>query len=357
MAEWTELETDFLSSKLYIDTKELTLQFFEEFGLNRSSDSVRNKIKRLRESAARDLIRDSKKIDTPLALLDPYIVNQQASLWLRAVAYEASRFSFSCAQPIKSNNRSLVLMISDVHWGKKAKTFNMDIADQRILSIPEILYNRILPDFDEIVVLLLGDLVEGEDIHSSQNSVNEAPTITAYKRGTRTIWRFLLLLKELFNVPIRVETDPGNHGRQSKSANPKTNWDNAIYESLAMISEFSGEEGIFINVNLEDFCVVEVKNKKILLSHKGVKHAGTPAMTSKIGGWAISKDIDIVAHGHWHSYAFDSYIDKLRISNGSVVGPDDLAESMAKEDPPRQAYFIIDPNLPGGIDSSSFIQW
>jgi hypothetical protein len=357
MTEWTEQETSFLSSSLYIDTKELILQFFEEFGLGRSSDSVRNKIKRLRERAAKDIVRDSAENDSPLSLLDPYIAKQQAGLWLRAIASESSGFSFCRTPPIKSNNRSLVLMISDVHWGKQTKTYNMNIADQRILSIPETLRSKTLPDFDEIVVLLLGDLVEGEDIHAHQNSVNEAPVITAYKRGTRTIWRLLLLLKQLFDTPIRVETDPGNHGRMSKSSHPHSNWDNAIYESLAMISEFSGDIGISINVNLEDFCVVEVKNKKILLSHRGVKHAGTPAMTSKIAGWAISKDIDIVAHGHWHSYAFDSYIDKLRISNGSVVGPDDLAESMAKEDPPRQAYFIVDPNIPGGIDSSSFIQW
>ena len=80
-------------------------------------------------------------------------------------------------------------------------------------------------------------------------------------------------------------------------------------------------------------------------------------MIQKFAGWIISKNIDILIHGHWHSVGLDTYLGRTRICNGNVAGPDDLGEMIAREDPPCQVYFFIDPDRPGQVCNFDFIDW
>jgi hypothetical protein len=352
MKKWTKPEEDFLSAHITEDPRETALLFLEKFGLERSQDSIRKKVNRLRETLPK-----TSDCNSPFSLLDPVIAKQQVQMWLRAVASESKGLSLSRAPTLKSNERSLVIVISDVHWGKKTKRFNMEIASQRILSIASTLWNTDLPEFDEIVVLLLGDLVEGEDVFAHQQSVIEAPVIAAHKKGTETIWKLLLTLKDLFGVPVRVECAYGNHGRMSKTAHPSSNWDNAIHSSLAMISQFSKKPGIQVNLCLDEFNLIDIKGVKTLLLHEAPKNLSTPTTLLKFSGWIISKDIDLLVSGHWHNFGVDKYLGRTRIANGSVPGADDLAEKIAREDPACQAYFFIDPEIPGYVSNINYIQW
>jgi predicted phosphodiesterase len=352
---WNEKEITWLETKIFEDPKQVYSEFIGDFGLTRSYESVRKKILRLRE----EHIEETKITGevTPLTMLDPLIAQQQAVSWFNTINREFRATSFLAKPSLKTNDKSLVIVISDVHWGKKTKRFNMAVASKRILSIAKGLAATKLPDFDEIVIVLLGDLIEGEDIYATQNGAVEAPVITASKIGTEIIWQLCLDLKKLFKVPIRVETSSGNHGRMSKTANPKSNWDNSIYQSLGLISKYSKESDITINVSLDEFQVIDIKGVKVLLNHTGIKHLGTPAMIMKMAGWIISKGIDLLIHGHWHVMGFDTYLGRARISNGCVPGGDDLGEKMAREDPARQIYFFIDPNKKGYVDNFNYIQW
>lgn len=350
--KWEDYEESFLEGNLTKDPREVHALFIEKYGLTRSLDAVRQKINRLRETEESVV-----EPTTALHLLDPAIVKEQSRLWLRSINEEYSQFTYRVRKPLKSKKRSLVIVISDVHWGKKTDSFNMDEANRRILSIVDHLLADDLPEFDEIVVVLLGDLVEGEDIFATQANLIEAPVITAHKQGTEIIWKLLLSLRDAFNLPVRVECAPGNHGRQSKTAHPASNWDNAIAQSLSLILKYSNEKNIKINLNLKEFNTIEVKNCRILLNHKGIKHVGTPAMFSKLAGWIISKDIDVLIHGHWHNTAMDTYLGRTRISNGCVPGGDNLGEQIAREDPARQVYFLVDPNKSGFVSHFNYIQW
>jgi calcineurin-like phosphoesterase family protein len=299
-----------------------------------------------------------EKVYSPLQLLDPSIVRQQSDLWLREIAKKYNGRVHRKSAGVRSQKRSLVIVISDAHWGKETCDFNMEVASQRILSITDHLVMQELPEFDEIVIALLGDLVEGEGIFDTQANLIEAPVIAAHKRGTQTIWKLCKDLEITFSLPIRVECVPGNHGRQSKQAHPQSNWDNAIAQSLEMISEETSDTyRIGINTCLDGFNVVDIKGARVLLNHTGIKHLGTPAMIQKFAGWIISKDIDVLVHGHWHSRALDTYLGRSRICNGCVCGGDDLGEKIAREDPPSQVYFLIDPEKPGFVSNFDYIQW
>ena len=223
MAKWEELEEKFLSENLFEDVVEVHNRFTEKFGLTRSRDSVRRKLQRLRENYILEEREDGLAENTPLTLLDPTIVKQQVEVWLRMLASQCAGLDYEIKPAPISDNKSLVILLSDIHWGKKTKTFNMQVASDRIFSIPYYLAGQELPEFDEIVLVLLGDLVEGEGIFEHQSNIIEAPVISAHKEGTEVLWQTALALRDTFGVPVRIETGYGNHGRMSKAAHPKSN--------------------------------------------------------------------------------------------------------------------------------------
>ena len=124
-----------------------------------------------------------------------------------------------------------------------------------------------------------------------------------------------------------------------------------------MISKYTEHPDVSVNLNLEEFNVVDIKGAKVLLNHEGTKHISTPAMEVKMMGWILSKEIDMLLQGHWHNYSVGSSFGRTRICNGSGSGPDDLSEKMGKAEPARQVYFFIDPNKPGFLSSFDYIQW
>ena len=361
--KWENYEEYFLRKHLTEDPKEVHLLFSEQYGLTRSLESVRKKMVRLREDVIdnQDTVEDleleeDSYITSPLQLLDPSIVKQQASLWLREISKIQSPIPRN-NNHIYSNNKSLVIVISDVHWGKQTDSFNMNTASQRILSIVDCLASQELPLFDEIVVVLLGDLVEGEGIFETQSNLIEAPVIMAHKEATECIYTLLLSLSATFQVPVRVECAPGNHGRVSKSAHPASNWDSAIAQSLSMIIRYSNNTDIIFNLNLKEFNIVNIKSCRTLLNHRALKHISTPAMQVKFAGHILSKDIDLLIGGHWHCRGLDTFLGRTYIKNGSVCGPDDLGEKIGREDPASQVYFFIDPKQPGFVSNFNYVQW
>jgi UDP-2,3-diacylglucosamine pyrophosphatase LpxH len=356
--KWKEEEENLLKEYLTQDPREI-YNIFVENGIFRTLESIRKKVSRLRDreiqSQETEELLVEQQIHSPLHLLDPSIVKQQVDLWLREVSGlqpEASEAPF-----ISSRDKTLVIVISDVHWGKQTHSFNIETANKRILSIPEELITRELPHFDEIRLLLLGDLVEGEGIFEHQANIIEAPVITAHKEATETCWKLACALSETFQVQVTVETSPGNHGRMSKGAHPHSNWDNAIAQSLAMISNYAQHPNVTVNLNLNNFNLIDIKGSKVLLNHEGIRHLGTPAMVQRLAGWIISKNIDILVHGHWHNRALDTYLGRSRVCNGSAAGPDDLGEKIAREDPASQVYFFVDPERPGHVVGFDFIEW
>jgi len=340
---------------ILLSPKEAHLNFIQQFGNTRSYEAVRKQMKRLREVVVEGeeeiLPSFLEENVTPLDLLqtDPALIKQNATLWLKSIN-ELHLEQKPVVQPgIWSSNASLVIMISDVHWGKKTDSgFCSDVAVERVLSIPEKIVSILGKDptdldIDEVVVLFLGDELEGEDIFDGQNAMIELPVILQSKVATVTFWKLLNALSVIFEVPVRVETVPGNHGRMSKTANKASNWDNSVYQTLSILASMDDTEDIIVNANLEAFNIIDIKGHKIYLNHQGVKHMGTPAMKVKFAGWIISKDIEYLLSGHWHRIEVSSFIGRRTICNGSICGPDDLSEQMAVEEPPAQVFFLMKP--------------
>lgn len=370
MRLWTQEELTLLYENMALPTKNIFATYCDSFGYARSYDSIQKKVKALRdfnlEEEEEEEVVPAIQTIPPAILLSQItaerkkIVKQEAQWWLEQVVEMGRNLPlFPTNNHIMDKGTSLCIAISDTHIGKHTNYFNVEVGRQRILSVPSKVCQVIGPDkvntIDEVVVVLLGDLVEGEDIYQTQAHHLECSAIEQVQIASEALWQMILQFRDLFGCTVRVETVPGNHGRTSKSANEKTNWDNIIHHILHMMSKMNDDNSIIFNCNFNTFRIFPVRDKIGMAYHHGVKHTGTPAMRERVAGWSASKHFDFMVHGHWHEWHVGNWLSKVVVSNGCLCGPDDLAEKIAKEDTARQAFFLVTTGQP--IHSFSCIEW
>lgn len=354
---WTDKQKQFLIDNLELSDKTLTKKYNSHFSESRSYDSIQKKVKSLRRemTSGNPFVFQKEDIEPLVDLpeLEEKEFGEELDLWIKTISGYYQGESFASLQ---SQDSSLVIVLSDLHFGKKTKRFNIAKAKEWLSSIPSMLVSKYkIRPFDEIVVCLIGDIVEGEDIYSTQNGVLECPVIIQVQESTECLYKLVLDLEKTFDCPVRVETVYGNHGRMSKSADVRSNWDNAVYLMLSQLIQQNENSDIVCNLNFEEFKVAIVKDKKLLLTHHGTKHMGTPAMQVKFLGWIMDEEVDLLAHGHWHQWKIESHNGRIMLSNGSLSGPDDLSRQMGLSEPPRQGYFLVTPGQ--SIQEFAFLQW
>jgi len=371
---WDKGEVKFLADNLQLSTKEIYLKYCDEYGFveARTYDSIQKKVKKLRDAYGdepddTDLQEVADQVDKLLAgkekLLIPDInaqrkreLKDEAKWWLEGIIEASSDLVFEPPKATCESGISFCILISDSHIGKQNDHYNLEIAKQRIASLPDnILSQEGNIGVDEVVLLFAGDLIEGEDIFKTQSHHLECPAIEQVQIASESYWNMILKFHQLYECPVRVITVPGNHGRMSRTANEKTNWDNVIYHILKVIAQGHGNNDIIIDCNFDQFKLFDVQDKKGMLYHQGVKHTGTPAMREKVAGWSSRKQFDFMCHGHFHEWHIGNWLGKFVIANGCICGPDDLAERMAKEDTARQAYFFVTPGTP--LYGFGVIEW
>jgi predicted phosphodiesterase len=372
--QWTGPEIEFLSRHLGHATKLVYEMFNEEFGHDRTYDSVQKRVKKLRDAIGdvqaetdEDVFEELDDVIVSPNLKVPHVTaaekreaRQHAREWLQEVV-DVTREEMGhlggvvSSGAVRSDKSSLVVVFSDTHYGKHTPYFNLKVARERARSVPIQIHRQTLPEIDEVVIVLAGDMIEGEDIYATQNNHIECPVFEQTQVCSESIWESVLLFRKLFNCRIRVETVPGNHGRMSKTANEKSNWDNVVYHLLRLMAHYHNDPEIVINANFDTMTTFPVKDRVGMAYHHGVKHAGTPAMREKIAAWSKTKKFDFLVHGHWHEWHVGNWLGKFVLGNGCMCGPDDLAETMGKEDEARQGYFFVTPGQP--VWGFSFVEW
>ena len=347
---WNKDEVDFVIKNLELSTWEIVNKYSELFSTPRTYNSIQKKVQELRQT---EPLQDESSVlitDTPYSLVQSYI-NQ----WLLEVSNNFAPREIKFLG-VDNGKLSLVLSLSDLHFGQKTPIFNLDIAKQRISAIPELLLdNKIRQELDEILVVLGGDINEGEDIYANQNISLECPVIQQVQISVASLWDLLVNLQKAFKLPIRVKPVPGNHGRMSKTADPRSNWDNVTYMMLSLLAE--NHKDIYFDLNFEEFLTIDIKDKIGLVNHEGVKHLGTPAMQTKFAGWLFPDKLDFLMHGHYHKWEISTHLGKPMIANGCLMGGgNNLSQRMAlAAEPARQAYFLIEKGKP--VNHFSFLQW
>lgn len=255
------------------------------------------------------------------------------------------------SSPVSSENESLVLMLSDLHIGKSVvdedgySIYNISIALERLKQIAEgvkrvISHAKRSTTIDEIVVCLIGDILDGDNIYKTQAHHLDDHIAGQLKAGTRALWDLITDLAEIDGIKkVRVATVRGNHGRASDSSHEDSNMDNLLYDNLQFAAALHGDERITVTTKYSAFHVVEVKGHRLLLRHEAPLTCDTSAARAKLGGWCDIHKCDAILSGHYHHTQISTFADRYIMRNGSTVGPDNLSERMAVTSKPEQIIF------------------
>jgi len=144
----------------------------------------------------------------------------------------------------KSEKESLCIQLSDLHVGKKVElngniTFDLEIAERRLSTLGErvikLLGSGRMKDFDEVVIMVNGDIVDGEGIYQTQAFHVDTFVANQCRVAAASIWEIVQTFLKCSTIKsVRLVTAPGNHGRVSYYNHEQSNWDNIVSMMLAI---------------------------------------------------------------------------------------------------------------------------
>ena len=253
-----------------------------------------------------------------------------------------------------------VLVVSDLHFGKKVivegqVSFDKDIAAARFKSIVEGMlhlnesYIRPNHSIDELVIVLLGDIVDGELIYVGQQYNQDLPLLDQLTLAAELIKRELINpVSQLFGS-VRVISVGGNHGeirndRGEHMMHPKTNMDTIV--ALMLQIGCQNLKNVSFDIATTTMHTAMIRNWKFLMAHKlPAPQAGSPGR-AKYGGYFERFRYDAVLRAHFHVPDLGYYNTKPVLMNGSLPGVDDYAIDLSYNTVPSQILFTVSDKRP-----------
>lgn len=270
-------------------------------------------------------------------------------LILRRVEESLSNFTWEgpCLPPKDRRKRGeevCVIHLSDTQIGKKTKTYNSRIAAQRIAGFAQktmslVDNRRTGAKIEEAVILIGGDIVEGETIFPHQPwCVDSDLWDQAIKIAPKILCDFIAQMSSTFRK-IHILSVPGNHGRsqpKNSGASPRTNFDMiATQITRLLISREIKDDRISWDIDHDSFYrVAPVLGHIILLIHGdqisgggGIGGYPLTGLARKVAGWSgsIPDKWSSIFLGHFHRPMSGVVQDKTFFGNGTTESGNDWA--------------------------------
>ncbi len=267
-------------------------------------------------------------------------------------------------KPVASKEETAVIVLSDWHYGKliekgeggpeSENEYNPQICVQRVnalrRSFEKIAEGQTQIDrhskIDEVLLILAGDLVDGEGVYATQSHHLSIPAGPQVPDVSTLLTDFCLTVSKGLKVPMRIECIPGNHGffaQKSSGASEKTNFDTLVHYMLAANLKASK---IKYGIVVHEFpsAIIEAKGMRGLVRHKAPSQTVLAGACKKWGGWHAKSPFDFVITGHWHNASRGNWMGKPIFYNGSLAGDDALTDELAVSSSPSQWMFGIQWN-------------
>lgn len=245
--------------------------------------------------------------------------------------------------------------MTDVHYGKKTKTFEARKLEQRlekfaakIADVKGLLGSGY--EFDELVICMLGDMVDGTGIYPSQAHHQEDSSVLEQIRWfEEVLWRTVSTMGSAF-PKVRVECIPGNHGRVSKFADESDNWDLVAYQGLQARARANPDDNIDVRYGGKQglwMRQVPVRKHKFLLNHghtvRSFQNIPWYGLFTRIGRWSTTKEyggFDAFACGHYHTCGYHRLNEIQIFMNGTAVTSDAWATEGLGFESSNQWWFL-----------------
>ncbi len=254
---------------------------------------------------------------------------------------------------------ALVVLVSDWHVGKNTKdkkgktTYSSEIATKMLSETylqkisQYILDHNLIKRIDEVVLCLMGDLVENEIIYETQVHHIDMPVGLQKVAAVKSVVQFVDGLEQFFKahgvkqIAVKIKGIKGNHGRVQRGQLEASSWDVLIYHELDFLFGYAGRTNITVEFTYDDEFLFTVKGKTGMLRHHAPAATENPGGRNKYGGWYELWNYDFLCHGHYHHWGMNTYNGRMILRNGSFVGSDDLSNNMGVRDRRCQMIFGV----------------
>lgn len=266
--------------------------------------------------------------------------------------------------PESEDSEEAVLLLSDLHFGAvvdpeevPTNAYNLEIAKTRLAGIfaraRELATEKL--HASKIHVCLMGDLVSGL-IHDELEVTND---LTAPEQVVEAADALQVGIQELADAigPVSVVSVSGNHGRlRQKKRISQRQIESFDWLCAQVIKRGLAERGeIEFAIPRSPWVIHHVAGLDIL-----IHHGDTIRSWSGLPAYGISRDafrrktllidhdidFDLIVMGHLHQHGILPITANLRvIMNGSLIGMDPYADSLALGGTPSQTLFGVHPDI------------
>jgi predicted phosphodiesterase/ribosome-associated translation inhibitor RaiA len=258
---------------------------------------------------------------------------------IKEAAKEINKIKIKTAKPSKKKGKLGItkeLLLSDIHFGKKTDSFNLDVCKKRLEEVVHATIGEIERDskdynIDEIVVALLGDIIENYTMHVLESAKGcEFGNAKQVYEATINLFKIVIIPLNQLGIKMRVVCVTGNHDRDGMDRtyhNPgEENFTHIIYNTLKNFSDFAGLKNIEFIIPKESWAILSVYGNTILYEHydncKNADRKGLEAlMTKRANQFGIT--IDYMRGGHFHEPT--SFRNGRMQINGCLTGNDSFA--------------------------------
>lgn len=262
--------------------------------------------------------------------------------------------SFKYPRVGKSGEEQVVLILSDLHFGKKTSKYDIEIALGRVKHLFEsvikiVSLHRNAYPIKVLNIIWNGDIVDGRAIypthpHHVDGNVMKQVVGVAPELATELV-RLAGFFEQVNNYCVR-----GNHGRFAKDAHEDDNFDFIFYHFLAGFTK--DIKNMSWDIGDGWFKVVQVLNTRILAVHghqiKMTLNLPWYGITTRIARWAITEGVggfDAAIISHFHTSSRIRWNNKLVFTNGTTVDGDEFAlEVLGLESSQCQWLFGVHPD-------------
>ncbi|PCI45915.1 MAG: hypothetical protein COB41_00565 [Proteobacteria bacterium] len=232
---------------------------------------------------------------------------------------------------------TMELQVSDVHYGKKTDTFNLEICRERMKALTTVFLKEMEQkevDFnvEHVIIALIGDLLESSTMHGSESMIGcEFTNPKQMASAIESLFHDTILPIALTGVRITIPCITGNHDRHDprKTYNSPglNNLSFVIYKSLKLLAEASGLSNVEFIIPEDSFTILDIYGSNVLYEHgdelqNTTKNVILGHMEKR--GRQVKKRIHMSRWGHWHEYV--CYDRGAIIVNESVCGQDSYAK-------------------------------
>jgi len=259
---------------------------------------------------------------------------------------------------------AMELMLSDIHFGKKTKTFNLSILKERLRKLTTTFLGMLREkekqgyDVSEIILALIGDIIESYTMHGTESALGcEFGNSKQVQEATDALFDLVILPIAKTGKKIHIPAVAGNHDRTEKNRTfnyPGENYVTwIIYNSLKKYCELSGLKNITFDIPVDSYTTHTLFGKHVML-YEHLDNVSAPTKLALEGlikkrERQVSKRIAMLRGGHWHEYV--CYDRGRIIVNESACGQDSFAKVKGYASSAGQVinFYVDDDNLPNAF--------